>query len=452
MTDGAQTMPPDWQRVFELAAVDGHSISWGVNGSAGLYDPTAAELDEAAFANDTLHCTSAGNSGPAGLMGSPATMKNALSVGACVDVNCTAAASFSSAGPLPDGRTRVPRVLALGIGVNASEAVNGSAPGYAAFAVAQGTSVASAAVCGLVAMFREFWGARPPAALTLAAVVNSARATNGSVVNASSGALLPGYRDMSYGLPQVAAWATTLYLTGALASNQDARYCLAASGPNVSATLAWMDPPAAPYSSPVLVNNLQLVISHAGQTYSTAENEVDNVVQLRLANASVGLPLQVWVVASGVISLPPQQYGLAISGAANSSCNVVVPCNVSHGSGVLLPTGCLVLMCAPHYQLVGEECVCDPAVDCGNSVQVLCKNNTFAPCPQGTIIVVEVEYELPPWSWAAFAFAMVVALACCGFGLASADMHRKRKERRSPPPPAARKRPAQHKNGWLPDV
>ena len=81
----------DWQRVFELAAVDGHSISWGVNGSAGLYDPTAAELDEAAFANDTLHCTSAGNSGPAGLMGSPATMKNVARAPTAASADSTAA-------------------------------------------------------------------------------------------------------------------------------------------------------------------------------------------------------------------------------------------------------------------------------------------------------------------------------------------------------------------------
>jgi len=76
--------PSDWTRSFTVAFQTNlsiHSASWGTEDGDGLYDDLAAQFDEFAIEFDLLHVISAGNDGP-GLVSSPATLKNGLTVGA----------------------------------------------------------------------------------------------------------------------------------------------------------------------------------------------------------------------------------------------------------------------------------------------------------------------------------------------------------------------------------
>ena len=416
------TLPPSWERVFQVASnlsVQFHSISWGLNSSYGEYDAEAAALDQVAYDYDVVHCVSVGNTGPTGLLYSPATMKNALSVGACLG-DFVSVADFSSVGPTNDGR-RAPRVVALGVGVNVSVA-QASGSDYDSFGTDQGTSLASAGICGLVALFADYYSNTLQAgvaggSLRLAAILNSARAMS-QVVNTTSGMPLPQYHDASWGLPNASAWPSSLYYQGAVAQNQNLNLCFKALAANVSLTLAWMDPPGVPYSSPVLVNNLLLTVSHNGWVY-TPSNEVDNVVRIIVTNASAGLPFRVVVRPEGVVAFSPQRYGLALSGLANSSaCDPVVNCVVPHGSGELLPSGCLITACDANYMLKNDMCLCNPDVQCGGGVAVFCGNNTFPPCPHNTVIIQYVESATAQaFSIISLIFSTFLLLAfCCYVG------------------------------------
>jgi len=64
--EGTLQLPLDWTVLYDAAAarnVSLHSISWGINFTAGIYDETASDLDWLTVAYDILPCASAGNTG-----------------------------------------------------------------------------------------------------------------------------------------------------------------------------------------------------------------------------------------------------------------------------------------------------------------------------------------------------------------------------------------------------
>lgn len=74
-----------------------HSMSWGDTSSGGRYNAVSYLIDDIGYRNKRLiHVCAAGNTGPEGRILPPATAKMCISVGA--------EASFSSVGPMLDGR------------------------------------------------------------------------------------------------------------------------------------------------------------------------------------------------------------------------------------------------------------------------------------------------------------------------------------------------------------
>ncbi len=133
-------------------------------GSAGSSDGTDA-LSLAcnnAMARGVVVCVAAGNEGPGDYtVGSPGAAQQPITVGACTLDG--GVASFSSRGPTADGRAK-PDVLLPGVSVTSCRAA-GSVMGAVVdehYTTASGTSMATPAACGVVALLLEaFPGLRP---------------------------------------------------------------------------------------------------------------------------------------------------------------------------------------------------------------------------------------------------------------------------------------------------
>lgn len=203
-----------------------HNDSWGADVD-GAYDGRAAQIDEWAYEHpDMLVVVAAGNTGdasaprvsPAGYpdefsIGSPATAKNAITVGASrsdrpssvthgdfnpqrfpnpptadelISGDPESLAGFSSRGPCDDERVK-PDVVAPGTCVMSTRSATAADSQYEAletsglpYGAMSGTSMAAPVVAAMAAIVRQFYGderglATPSAALVKATIVNGTR-------------------------------------------------------------------------------------------------------------------------------------------------------------------------------------------------------------------------------------------------------------------------------------
>lgn len=288
--------------------------SWGSN-AGGAYDDSAQAYD--ALTRDAnnnpadgnqqmLHVFSAGNAGRSGsnTIGSPATGKNVLSVGATENVrdqgvadgcneqnadNADDIAGFSSRGPTDDQRIK-PDIMAPGTHVQgpASQAagfdgsgvcaVSGSAyypAGQTLYTWSSGTSHSAPAVAGAASLLWEYYGrvlkpgATPSPAMLKALLLNTPRYLQGL----NSGDTLPsvaqGWGDVNLAalfdgvsrqlLDQTQTFAATgqQYITAGKVNRSDKPFRV---------TLVWTDAPG-PLTGNAFVNNLDLEVTVGGQTY-----------------------------------------------------------------------------------------------------------------------------------------------------------------------------------------
>jgi len=141
-----------------------HSNSWGSTSNA--YDGYCVDVDNAMWnRKDYLVCFAAGNSGPSGsTVGSPATAKNCVSVGATKQSpNQETIASYSSRGPASDNRYK-PTVTAPGgedptyiTSVNNNTGNPPSPTCATASSPFAGTSMATPAIAGCVLNVRQYF-------------------------------------------------------------------------------------------------------------------------------------------------------------------------------------------------------------------------------------------------------------------------------------------------------
>jgi len=149
-------------------AVDQHvqiiNLSLGSDEKSDGADPLS-ELCDAAMAEGIVVCVAAGNAGPGqGTVGSPASARQVITIGAATDVDRIA--SFSSRGPTKDGRTK-PDVVFPGVDIVACRAAGTrmGTPVGEHYTQASGTSMATPHAAGVAALLL---GAEP--ALTPAEV------------------------------------------------------------------------------------------------------------------------------------------------------------------------------------------------------------------------------------------------------------------------------------------
>ena len=269
-----------------------HSNSWGgacydalgncVPGCTMPYDSYARDADLAMWSHpDLLVVAAAGNGGistcaPPVLVGTPANAKNVLAVGSVGHgVNASTPSSFTSAGPVHDGRLGATVAAQGESNVSAASDANLASNNCASCSL-DGTSMSAPTAAGLAALVREYYaagflaaGARdaaqgfsPSAALVKATLIDSAVALGATAPNA----------DFDTGFGRIQLDRTLAFAGGTFQLRVDDRreglttggvvqhaYDVAA-GTALRATLVWTDYPAALNAAIARVNELKLEV------------------------------------------------------------------------------------------------------------------------------------------------------------------------------------------------
>ena len=292
--------------------------SWG--NSSNAYDSVTQEYDSlvrdaqpsVAGNQEMFIVFSAGNAGPGGHIGSPATAKNVISVGASENYrpegfdscnldgggnigpdganNALDILRFSSGGPTNDGRAK-PDICAPGTHIyGAASTASGffgqglcagpgiyQPPDQSFYTWSSGTSFSAPHIAGAGSLLRRFFVSRvlllgnkaPSPAMTKAYLLNSATYMTGD----NAGGNLPGDRqgwglvDLSRAFDstkRVLVDQTNLFTESGQAF--EVQGSIADRSQPLRITLAWTDAPGS-LMGPALVNDLDLELTVAGITY-----------------------------------------------------------------------------------------------------------------------------------------------------------------------------------------
>lgn len=327
-----------------------HSNSWGSPRNLGEYDTFAARIDEYMWNHpEMLVLFAAGNSGEdknrdgridEGSVGSPATAKNVLTVGASENLlavggiqkpakelrdgdkkwsaepvassllsdNPQGIAAFSSRGPTSDGRIK-PEVVAPGTNIVSTRSHHPKASAlWGAFddhyAYAGGTSMATPLTAGAAAVTREYLAAtyqisQPSAALVKAMIMHTATDLfPGQFGEGSATQELPVRRPNvheGYGRVDMDA-VTSLGIETklvddtsglGLAGESELTVNVSANG-MLRATLVYTDAPASASASRTLVNDLDLKITAPDGTVQQKKDRINNSEMLEFTGLAAG--------------------------------------------------------------------------------------------------------------------------------------------------------------------
>lgn len=300
--------------------------------SCGPYDRSEMAADQFLRAHpDALILYSAGNNAEeqSPNIGSPARAKNVVSVGA-LGSRGRGLASFSSTGPLRDGRTK-PEVVFVGGGVRVGAL---SPTGSCSERRVSGTSFAAPSVAGVAALLRE-------------EVLSTDRAVSGAMIKAlliQSAAMWGQAEGAGYGYGEVTMRNAAKVVRNSL------RYEGVVSGPfrenvyvlrpsrNAStfpehafrATLVWMDWPSSVNPSTPLVHDLDLSLSYrvangTKRTLDRLADHVNTVERITAFSMPVGVTeLRVTVRLArfywfSLVSEPRQPYALIVGEERSSA-------------------------------------------------------------------------------------------------------------------------------------
>jgi hypothetical protein len=316
---GLGGIPGDLNQLFQQAYNAGariHTNSWGAN-AAGQYTTDALNTDQFTWSHKGFAVLfSAGNEGvdasprdgyvDADSTKSPATAKNAITVGASENLrpgfsdtwgqgwplkylnepiksdrlanNVNGMAAFSSRGPTDDGRIK-PDVVAPGTYILSTKSQGqyvgggwGAGPNQYYWYMG-GTSMATPLTAGAVALIREFYtrinGVTPSAALLKATLINSAVNMHpGQYANPLEQQPPLPNNAQGWGRVHVAnatddthQWQDISDANG-LATNQSHTYTYPLCGTSpLKVTLVWTDYPGSTVASRQLVNDLDLTLT-----------------------------------------------------------------------------------------------------------------------------------------------------------------------------------------------
>ncbi len=349
---------PIFQQAYDQGARI-HTNSWGDdenNPNGGLYSAGSEDADEFMWNHpDFLLLFAAGNSGPGPTtVISPATGKNVVAVGATQKASAAESmADFSSCGPTADGRIK-PDVTLPGVSIVSANSDNNTGSANCNTRTSSGTSMASPAAAGAVALVRQYYmdgwyptgsadpkGAfTPSAALLKATLINSghdmANATPIPSVCQGWGRVL---LDDALQLPGDARKLFTVDDPGFArgATGEDRVFNLSFdAGEPFEVTLAWTDFPSTPAAGTHLVNDLDLTAtgpggSYLGNVFAAGEStpggsadRLNSVEQVLLLDPPAGD----YTVTVSSFNVPqgPQPFALVITGAC-----VVDACGICGG-------------------------------------------------------------------------------------------------------------------------
>lgn len=253
--------------------------SWGAD-VGGAYTGMSLNVDQFMWAHkDFLLFYSNGNSGPsANTVGSPATAKNCVSVGATGNgTSSNSLASYSSRGPTDDNRIK-PTICTPG------SSVISATTGTTGTGTMSGTSMASPGACGAGALVRQYlregWYPTGKKVAGNAWSYISAAMIKAILINCAdpnvSGGTVP---DNNIGWGRVDL-DSTLYFAGdtrktllvddtigiLTGERKDYHFSVPSGAANLKITLVWTDYPGNPAVNKQIVNDLDLYVQ-VGNTY-----------------------------------------------------------------------------------------------------------------------------------------------------------------------------------------
>jgi subtilisin family serine protease len=340
------SVPQKLADLFSKAKADGatvHTNSWGSQSTA--YDGMSQQVDEYMFQNqDFLVLFAAGNSGvdkdkdgriDPGSVSSPSTAKNCLTVGASKNLvskfgiqkkmsdlrngkenwgvepiassklseNVDGMAAFSSRGPTQDGRIK-PEIVAPGTNILSNRSHEKGAeplwgPYNADYTWSGGTSMATPLTAGAALVARQYLVsgkgiAQPSAALLKATLLHSAYdmfpGQFGAVGKDQGQELLTKRPTPDAGFGRVDMDRATS-LDGAQLIDEKAGVAVgetktysftAASAGQLTATLVWIDAPAADSASKALVNDLDLFVVDPSGAETTLHDAINNTEMIEM--------------------------------------------------------------------------------------------------------------------------------------------------------------------------
>ncbi len=347
----------DLKPIYEQAYAQGvriHSSSWGDQENAGVlnvYTTGSQDVDEVMWRHpDLLLLFGAGNRGlDPGSVGSPATAKNVLGVGATQRGRLAERmALFSGCGPSDDGRVK-PDVTLPGQAVFSARSNFDVGDPSCSLVGQSGTSMATPAVAGLAALVRQYFtdGFYPSGTATAGdGFVPSAALLKASIINAGQNMAeapspIPGGCQgwgrvqldqlLDFGDGERRLWvhddrsgfAPGAAALGAAGEERTFTFEVGAAEP-LKATLVWTDHPSTPAAAVHLVNDLDLVVmgpdgAWLGNVFdggvSVAGDKADrrNNVEQVLVSSPVAGTYTVTVRAANVPE-GPQPFALVLNG------------------------------------------------------------------------------------------------------------------------------------------
>jgi hypothetical protein len=330
------------------AGVRIHSNSWG-SSVGGAYTSFSSEIDEISYGyEDLLFVYSAGNSGSSSnTIGSPASAKSCLTVGATEHAASSLIASYSSRGPTDDGRTK-PDIVAPGSSVISASGDATHTTNNCSTKSLSGTSMAAPTAAGGATLLRQYFtdgfyptGAKtaadalgPSAALMKAALVNGAIDVANTTKATMFNSLTP---DQKQGFGRIQLDNVAFFSTPArdarrtrvwdkwngtgLTTGQVEDYPLqVTAGQPLEVTLAWTDPEGSLLSLTQLVNNLDLEVIDpssnvyrgnvfsGGQSVTGGSADLLNPVEDVFLKTPVGGTWTLRVKATAVPGAPSEPY------------------------------------------------------------------------------------------------------------------------------------------------
>ena len=359
-------IPSDITNLFKPASDNGsrvHTNSWG-SSVAGQYTTSSMQADSSARTyQDMIILFSAGNSGTDASadgevdldsLGSPASGKNVLSVGAgennrtslsyvwgtssssgavysspistdYIANNSEGMAAFSSRGPADDGRLK-PDITAPGTFILSTKSRSTTDTGWLAYSTNSnytymgGTSMSCPLTAGAAALIIQHLidnegHSDPNSSLVKAIFTASAHDMTGQYGSSTNGAgeTAPNNHE-GWGMVDLRSAMNSTWIDGDSVSTSDERgwsFSVPASSPDLQVALSWTDPASTPSASTNLVNDLDLAIKDPSGTWTNLSNNIDNLRGLTFASPAQGT-WEVHVLGTNVPT-GPQHFALALN-------------------------------------------------------------------------------------------------------------------------------------------